>query len=113
MSQIFSGGLWYRNHCLKITPKKKGGIIRYRYPHEDWQEVAGSDYTIADNRKGQCEGAYYQVTGETNKYHSTRGLRLDSRSIGFPTIQVKRILNPSSPFFFEGGVLIVSCIFQL
>lgn len=45
MSQIFSGGLWYEDHCLKITPFKKGGI-RYQYPGEELVITDADSYSI-------------------------------------------------------------------
>ena len=42
MTQI-PGGLWYKDHCLEITPYKKVAGVRFRYPGEDWQIIEGAD----------------------------------------------------------------------
>lgn len=101
MVKQISGGFWYQNHCLKVTPQKKGGSVRYRYPGEEWTLVDGDDYQVSDNKLGQCSGAYYQVSGETQEYHSARPNEPISTFIALPIIQVRRILNPSSPFHFD------------
>ncbi|MEM9509744.1 MAG: hypothetical protein AAGA16_19030, partial [Cyanobacteria bacterium P01_E01_bin.35] len=67
------GGFWFKDHCLKITPKINSGGVRYRYPGEDWTLVAGDDFSLDDNVAGQCEGSYYSVSGTLPLYLLSTG----------------------------------------
>lgn len=101
MTQIIAGGLWFKKHCLKITPQTKGGTVRYRYPGEDWITVSGDDYKITDERKGQCAGANYDVSATNTELFADGNVFNERSLIGGIVWNVRKILNPSAPFTFR------------
>ncbi|MEL7406337.1 MAG: hypothetical protein AAFN00_05165 [Cyanobacteria bacterium J06558_2] len=101
---LIQGGLWFKKHCLEITPRTKTNGVRYRYSGEDWVTVLGADdYTVEDNAdaQGQCAGSAYTVRGTTPWYFFYNDQLIGNTSVSVWTGQIKRIINPSNPWILD------------
>lgn len=101
------GGLWFKDHCLKITPNKNNSGIRYRYSGEDWKTVEGDDYEIQDDIKGQCLGNYqYLLVFDVLENHRdflNPGQYQEVDASWFIWLKPYRIIaSPSNPIHFKG-----------
>lgn len=71
---------WASNTCHFLLSKTQLGYVRYKYPNESWQQVAGNTYQIAQ-QPGQSPTTKYKVTTKLTVSWIRSAAPNDTRSV--------------------------------